>query len=206
MVSEVQKRYDAAVQATLNREIINATDARFHWAQETKVACGIALGFFKSNTVDADSINKCDAFYQLMLAPPPAPAPPPPPPPPPPPEPQAVCSVKLPIVFYFAFDVDTPPAEAAPIVQKTVESLQSCGWTSIKVTGHADRSGTDAYNQKLSERRAQNVAALLTGAGAPQQMVSVEARGESSPAVPTEDGVREPLNRRVEVTAAGGGQ
>src|SRR5437868_1285705 len=107
MVSEVQKRHDAAVAATANPEIVKGVDPRFHWAQETKVACGIALGFFKSNTVDADSVNKCDAYYHMMLTPPSAPpALPPVPPPPPPPEPQVACSVKLPIVFYFAFDVD----------------------------------------------------------------------------------------------------
>jgi outer membrane protein OmpA-like peptidoglycan-associated protein len=53
----------------------------------------------------------------------------------------------------------------------------------------------------LSQRRATNVAAKLTTAGLPAEAISIKAFGESSPAVETPDGVREPLNRRVEITA-----
>ncbi|HEX7760995.1 MAG TPA: OmpA family protein [Caulobacteraceae bacterium] len=205
MRSEVDKRYDAAVKLTQTPEIINAADTRFTWASEAKVACGIAIGFLKTSTVDEDSVNRCDDYSHRMTVLPPPPPPPPQEPPPPPVETAApACSVKLPIVFYFAFDVDTPPPEANAIAAKTVESLQQCGWRGIKITGHADRAGSDAYNQKLSERRARHVADLLVSTGAPAGQLSVEGKGESSPAVQTPDGVREPLNRRVEITPAGG--
>ncbi|MDB5317618.1 MAG: outer membrane protein beta-barrel protein [Rhodospirillales bacterium] len=80
-------------------------------------------------------------------------------------------------------------ASAAPRVQST----------RIEVAGHADRSGTPAYNQGLSQRRANTVAAELVSRGVSREMISISAFGETRPLVPTADGVREPQNRRVEI-------
>ncbi|NQZ45897.1 MAG: OmpA family protein, partial [Erythrobacter sp.] len=52
----------------------------------------------------------------------------------------------------------------------------------------------------LAERRNESVRAYLTGRGIPDARISSEAFGESQPRVPTDDGVRELQNRRVEVT------
>ena len=71
--------------------------------------------------------------------------------------------------------------------------------TRIEVAGHADRSGTPAYNQRLSQRRADAVAAELVRQGIARNEIAVSAYGESRPLVPTADGVREPQNRRVEI-------
>lgn len=206
---EIQQRYDAALAATLAPEIIRATDPRFVWASEAKVACGIALGFLKTRTIDEDSINKCDEYARRMTVippppPPPVPRPVPPPPPPrprPPAPPPPACTIQLPVKLYFDFDVDVPSPEAREVIGEVVRSMQNCGWSGLSITGHADRSGSDRYNQALSERRARNVADLVTAAGVAASAVTVEARGESQPAVATADGVREPLNRRVEVTS-----
>jgi OmpA-OmpF porin, OOP family len=204
--SEVERRYDAAVAQTLAREIVAKNDPRYTWASEAKVACGIAIGYLKTKTIDEESINKCDEFARRMTIipappppPPPRPAPPPPPPPRPAPPPAPACTIQLPVLIYFDFDVDTPSPEAKDVVAKVVQSMNTCGWSGLGITGHADRSGSDAYNQKLSERRAKNVAAIVNAAGI--TAVTVDFKGESAPAVPTPDGVREPLNRRVEVTA-----
>ena len=197
---EVEQRYQAALAATLAPDVVRSQDTRYIWASEAKVECGIALGFLKTSTVDEESINKCDDFSRRMVA-----APPPPPPPPAPVEiaaPPPPCTVNLPIVFYFGWDEDTPPAEADSVIATTVESMNVCGWSGLSLAGHADRSGPDAYNLRLSERRAKNIADRLTAAGLPSASISMQAFGESAPAVPTEDGVREPLNRRVEVNAA----
>jgi outer membrane protein OmpA-like peptidoglycan-associated protein len=132
--------------------------------------------------------------------PPPAAAPPPPPPPPPPPE---TCPIKLPIIFYFGFDDDRPPPEAQGVAQNTIQNMGVCHWTGLNVVGHTDLSGSVPYNQRLSDRRARNVADLLASAGAPAGSLNVRGVGKSQPAVQTADGVREPLNRRVEVTPSG---
>jgi outer membrane protein OmpA-like peptidoglycan-associated protein len=68
--------------------------------------------------------------------------------------------------------------------------------TKVIVVGHTDTSGSDAYNNRLSERRAKAVADALVGAGVAQGSMAVDWKGESQPAVQTGDGVKEPLNRR----------
>ena len=72
--------------------------------------------------------------------------------------------------------------------------------------GDADRGGRPcrplrhaSYNQRLSQRRADAVAAELVARGVPRNIITVQAFGESRPLVPTADGVREPQNRRVEI-------
>jgi outer membrane protein OmpA-like peptidoglycan-associated protein len=69
----------------------------------------------------------------------------------------------------------------------------------IQVTGYTDRSGSPGYNQRLSERRANNVAKALAGLGVPPNQMAVSGRGENDNRVPTAPGVREPQNRRVEI-------
>jgi len=68
------------------------------------------------------------------------------------------------------------------------------------LAGHADRSGSDAYNVALSQRRADSVKGYLSAHAIPAGVISTEAFGESRPRVATADGVREVQNRRVEVT------
>ena len=85
------------------------------------------------------------------------------------------------------------------IIQQAAGAFRAGGPVTIQVTGYADRSGSPGYNQRLSERRANNVANALTQAGVPRQQMAVSGRGENDNRVPTADGVREPQNRRVEI-------
>jgi outer membrane protein OmpA-like peptidoglycan-associated protein len=201
MRGEIEQRYEAALAATLSRDVVFANDVRYTWASEAKVACGIAIGFLKTNTVDEDSINKCD-YYSRRMAEPAGPIMMAAAPPPPAPVAAAPCSVQLPIVFYFEWNVDAPPADAAAVAATAAQQMQACGWRNLRIAGHADTSGSSKYNEGLSERRARNVAGLLQNAGVAGETLAVEAFGETRPAVQTPDGVREPLNRRVEVTTA----
>jgi outer membrane protein OmpA-like peptidoglycan-associated protein len=73
------------------------------------------------------------------------------------------------------------------------------GVTRIEVNGFTDRSGSDQYNQGLSVRRANAVAAELVRRGVPRNEIMTRGFGEANPLVPTADGVREPQNRRVEI-------
>ena len=68
------------------------------------------------------------------------------------------------------------------------------------LAGHTDRAGSAEYNMGLAARRNDSVRAYLTGRGIPEGRISSEAFGETQPRVPTDDGVRELQNRRVEVT------
>jgi OmpA-OmpF porin, OOP family len=125
-------------------------------------------------------------------APPPpvvaAPAPPAPPP----------IARKVFLVF-FDWDKDTITPEGMAIIQQAAAAFRSGAPVTIQVTGYADRSGSPGYNQRLSERRANNVANAMARMGVPRQQMAVNGRGENDNRVPTADGVREPQNRRVEI-------
>lgn len=196
--SELDSRYQAALAATLSPDVRRSEDSRYIWASEAKVQCGIAIGFTKRNIADPDSVSKCDSFFARMnQVPPVAPLPPPP---------EPACSVPPVVSVFFDWNVDTPLPDASATLQQLADGRVACGWSRFEVVGHADRSGTDQYNIGLSERRANNIAAWLENAGVPRAGMTVSGRGEAQMKVETLDGVREPMNRRVEITAIGSGQ
>ncbi|MFH5924463.1 OmpA family protein [Roseomonas xinghualingensis] len=102
-------------------------------------------------------------------------------------------------LVFFDFDRADLTDRARQIVAEAAQAAQSTGTTRIEVAGHADRSGSPQYNQRLSMRRAEAVAAELARRGINRSEMSIQAFGESRPLVPTADGVREPQNRRVEI-------
>jgi OOP family OmpA-OmpF porin len=101
---------------------------------------------------------------------------------------------------YFDFDRSNLTAEGRQIVQQAAAEARSGGTARLQLVGKADRSGTDRYNLRLSERRARAVIDALVAAGIPRGNIESRAVGESEPPVPTPDGVREPRNRVVEIT------
>jgi len=86
--------------------------------------------------------------------------------------------------------------ETLPEILKTIKIRKP---TEIHIVGHTDRVGTYSHNLKLSSRRANFVRDFLTSQGIKSSVLFVSFQGESMPLVYTEDGVAEPLNRRVEV-------
>ncbi len=112
----------------------------------------------------------------------------------PPPGPRRV------FIVYFDWDRDTVTREGMAIVRAAADAYKSGTAVRIMVTGYTDRSGSAGYNQRLSERRANNVARALAALGVPRSQMAVSGRGENDNRVPTADGVREPQNRRVEIT------
>ncbi len=75
--------------------------------------------------------------------------------------------------------------------------------TRVTATGHTDTTGTEAYNMALSLRRANTVKDALVKLGVPAAAITTVGRGEAGLLVQTGDGVREPQNRRVEITHPG---
>ncbi len=118
-------------------------------------------------------------------------------PPPPPSEPVAVAPVEF--IVFFGHNKSTLVPEAMRVIVEAAAAAKQNGSANIRVVGHADRSGSDAYNNALSQRRGSVVKDALTAQGIPAGAISVSARGESEPLVPTADGVREPQNRRVNI-------
>ncbi len=119
--------------------------------------------------------------------------------PPPAPPPAVAPAPARTFLVFFDWDRADLTDRARQIIGEAAQSAQGTGTTRIEVSGHADRSGTPQYNQRLSERRANAVAAELERRGVPRSAMVIQAFGESRPLVPTADGVREPQNRRVEI-------
>jgi outer membrane protein OmpA-like peptidoglycan-associated protein len=127
----------------------------------------------------------------------------PPPPPPPMVAPAAMPAPPPPsrkvFLVFFDWDRDTITPQGHAILQQAAAAYRSGAPVQIQVTGYTDRSGSQGYNQRLSERRANNVANALGSMGVPRNQMAVSGRGENDNRVPTAQGVREPQNRRVEI-------
>ncbi|MEM1103641.1 MAG: OmpA family protein, partial [Pseudomonadota bacterium] len=106
----------------------------------------------------------------------------------------------LEIIVYFDLNSSVLTAQADALIQQAASTALSDDINAVVVSGHTDTSGSTAYNQVLSEKRSAVVQEALVRYGVPATMIRSSALGESSPAVATGDGVREPLNRRTEVS------
>ncbi|WP_308832354.1 OmpA family protein [Paraburkholderia sp. SARCC-3016] len=101
----------------------------------------------------------------------------------------------------FLFDSATQLApESSATVVKLKATLKDWPAPHLTVVGHTDLVGTDTFNDKLSLRRAQTVAAFLVKAGIPARQIETAARGKREPLVHTADGVPNQANRRVVIT------
>ena len=122
-------------------------------------------------------------------------------PPPPPPAP-IVAPAPAPARSYLVFfdwDRYNLTERARQIIREAAENSTRVQYTRIEVNGYTDTSGTKEYNQRLSVRRADAVAAELVKDGVPKSALTIQGFGQTHLLVPTADGVREPQNRRVEI-------
>ena len=127
-------------------------------------------------------------------------APPPPPPPAPPEEPVKPLPVSITLNgVNFDFDKCTLRADAIAILDEAVRVLNG-NEIRVEVAGHTDAVGTDAYNQKLSECRANVVADYLTGHGVTSAKISaVNGYGESKPIDTNDTAEGRARNRRTDL-------
>jgi len=102
-------------------------------------------------------------------------------------------------LVFFDWDKADLTARASQIVAEAAATSTKVQVTRIEVDGYTDTSGTPKYNQGLSIRRAQAVAAELIKDGVPKSQISIQGYGETHLLVATGPGVREPQNRRVEI-------
>ena len=129
------------------------------------------------------------ACAQQQPPPPMASSPPPPPPPPPPP---------VTLTVYFDYNSSQLGPAAREVVRFAADAYKARPPSTVQVVGYTDPSGSAGYNQRLSLRRANAVAAELQTDGVPQTALAVSGNGESSnEPTPGED-------RRVDVTIGAG--
>ena len=102
-------------------------------------------------------------------------------------------------LVFFDWDKYDLSARARQIIAEAAANAPKVQVTRIEVNGYTDTSGTPAYNQGLSVRRADAVKAELVKDGVPPNEIFTQGFGETHLLVPTGPGVREPQNRRVEI-------
>lgn len=102
-------------------------------------------------------------------------------------------------LVFFDWDRADLTDRARQIIAEAATNARTVRSTRIEVSGHADRTGSAAYNQRLSVRRAEAVAAELVRRGIARNEMTIQGFGFDRPLVPTAMGVREPQNRRVEI-------
>ena len=114
----------------------------------------------------------------------------------------AACAPPGPVNFivYFGFDKTNLTDVARATLDEVMAAVQSMGTSALSLVGHADTVGSTGYNQGLSESRARRVSDALSTRGVPAGAMTLAGRSENELAVATGDNVREPLNRRVEIT------
>ncbi len=107
--------------------------------------------------------------------------------------------LRMPSGITFAFNDASVQPQFRPTLDEVSSILSQYPKTYIDVYGHTDSDGSDAYNQTLSERRAQSVAGYLTSHGVQSARIATRGFGETQPIASnaTEEG--KAANRRVEI-------
>ena len=190
----------AGVRAPITRHIDVSLKYRFFTADNLKLVDVSGRAFNGKLRTHSLLGGLTYNFGEPPAPPPPVVVAPPPPEPTPPPPPVVTPCSPGPFIVFFEWDKSDITPEAASILDGAIAQYQNCGSAKVMLAGHADKSGSPAYNVGLSQRRDDSVQAYLTAHSIPAGVITSEAFGESRPRVETADGVREVQNRRVEVT------
>jgi peptidoglycan-associated lipoprotein len=102
--------------------------------------------------------------------------------------------------IYFKSGGTTLAAESKETYTRMLAEVSRRPGADATVTGHADRTSTQRWNEVLATKRADKVRKDLIDAGIPLERIEMDSYGETRPAVPTADEIPEPRNRRVEIT------
>jgi OOP family OmpA-OmpF porin len=103
-------------------------------------------------------------------------------------------------LVFFDFDMSSINPGAASVVDTVVNEYMSRNLEGIDIVGHTDTSGSASYNERLANRRATAVKNALVERGVPAETITTTGRGENELLVDTQDGIREPANRRAVIT------
>ena len=156
----------------------------------------------------ATAAKGCDGAL-VAAAPAPAPVAAPaapraaPPAPAPQPQPPAATKVTYAADAFFDFDKSVLKPEGKAKLDDLVGKVKDINLEVVIAVGHTDSVGTDAYNQKLSVRRAEAVKAYLVSKGIEKNRVYTEGKGEKQPVADNKTAEGRAKNRRVEIEVVG---
>jgi OOP family OmpA-OmpF porin len=173
------------------------------WKNGTKELC-----WRDATWTPATADENCDGALKPVVAPPPPAPPVAPPPPPPAPAPVAPAAPTSEKVTYSAdafFDFDKASLKPAgkEKLDELVQRAKDMNLEVIIAVGHTDSVGTDAYNQKLSIKRADAVKGYLVSKGIEKNRVYTEGKGEKQPVASNKTAEGRQKNRRVEIEVVG---
>jgi len=107
--------------------------------------------------------------------------------------------LNMPSNVTFAYDSATVQPQFQATLDQVAQVLSQYNETYIDVYGHTDSTGSDAYNQDLSERRASSVASYLESRGVQSARIGTRGFGETQPIAPNDTEEGRAANRRVEI-------
>lgn len=103
-------------------------------------------------------------------------------------------------LVFFDFDSSKVGSGGQNVLDAVAEEILNRDLNAVNIIGHTDTSGSKKYNERLSNRRGNAVRDSLVKRGVPAELIRVESRGELELLVETPDNMREPANRRVQIT------
>lgn len=101
--------------------------------------------------------------------------------------------------LYFLEGTTEMTAESVPVLDELRAEIARRPGAEVQVTGHTDTVGSEADNDVLSRKRAEEILGLLASKGFDRSIMTAVGRGERELKAPTGDNVSSPINRRVEV-------
>jgi len=104
---------------------------------------------------------------------------------------------------FFDFDKDSLKPEGRQLLDQVAAQARSLTLDTVIAVGHTDSTGPEAYNQRLSERRAESVKAYLVSQGIDANRVYTEGKGELEPVATNATREGRAQNRRVEIEIVG---
>ena len=195
-----------AAGSTINSDNWRNAHGNLIWKNGTNELC-----WRDANWTPATAAPECDGALKAAAAPAPAPAPaaaPAPAPaakpaPAPAPAPVAASKVTYAADAFFDFDKSVLKPEGRAKLDDLVGKVKGINLEVIIAVGHTDSVGSNAYNQRLSVRRAESVKAYLVSKGIERNRIYTEGKGESQPVADNRTSEGRAKNRRVEIEVVG---
>ena len=197
-----------AAGSTINSDNWRNAHGNLVWKNGTNELC-----WRDANWTPATAAPECDGALKAAAAPAPAPAPAPaaaaPAPAPaakpaaPAPAPVAASKVTYAADAFFDFDKSVLKPEGRAKLDDLVGKVKGINLEVIIAVGHTDSVGSNAYNQRLSVRRAESVKAYLVSKGIERNRIYTEGKGEAQPVADNRTAAGRAKNRRVEIEVVG---